>query len=372
MPSFGQAYRLTQRAQDKDVLLAAAASLATRYNAKVGVITTGDWNPAWRAPMVIDTMMNLELLLWAAQNGGKPEWREMAVSHALKTLSDLIRADGGSYQVVDYEPTTGQIRSRGTYQGYSDSSTWSRGQAWAIYGFTMVYRYTRDPRMLDAARKVADYYLGRLPPDLVPKWDLDAPDETKDSSTAAAVASALLELSGFVDATTGARYRDVALRTLDSLASPAYLSDGTNSEGLLLHGTGDYPAKQGVDASLIYGDYYFLEAVLRARALGAPATPAPSEAAPGAEADAGTPPPPQPTGSTPPPETGGCSEGFAAGSILGGPLAGRTDLAPAPAELTSGLRGRSRPRRSTAARRPPGTGDRRPRWCNSPSTSRCR
>src|SRR2546423_1926679 len=180
------------------VALAAAASLATRFDSAIGAVICCDWNKAWHRPMVVDTMMNLELLLWGAENGGKPAWRDMALSHASKTLADMVRADGSTYHVVDYS-TAGAILFRGTLQGYSDSSTWTRGQAWAIYGYTMVYRYTSDATMLAAAREVADYYLSRLAGESVPNWDLDAPTQHKDSSAAAAVASAPIELSGFVD-----------------------------------------------------------------------------------------------------------------------------------------------------------------------------
>jgi len=215
-------------------------------------------------PLVTDTMVNLELLLWASQNGGRAEWRTMAVNHALRTLQDAVRPDGSSFHYVDYSRTTGTIRSRGTFQGYSATSTWARGQAWLIYGYTMVYRYTGDVRMLEAARKVTDWYLARLPADMVPNWDFDAPSQQKDSSAAAIVASALLELSGLeTDAARKTRYRDAALRTLDSLASPAYSAEGTNSPGLLLHGVGHLPAGREINTTLIYGDYYFLEAVLR-------------------------------------------------------------------------------------------------------------
>lgn len=262
--SFGNAYRLTGDTYYRDVLLTAAESLAARYNSQVGFINCCDWNPDWQAPLVTDTMVNLELLLWASQNGGRPEWRTMAVNHALRTLQDAVRPDGSSFHYVDYSRTTGAIRSKGTFQGYSASSTWARGHAWLIYGYTMVYRYTGDVRMLDAARKVTDWYLARLPADMVPNWDFDAPSQQKDSSAAAIVASALLELSSLeTDAARKTRYRDVALRTLDSLASPAYSADGTNSPGLLLHGVGHLPAGREINTALIYGDYYFLEAVLR-------------------------------------------------------------------------------------------------------------
>lgn len=261
--SFGNAYRLTGDPYYRGVLLTSAESLASRYNSTVGIISCCDWNPNWQVPLVTDTMMNIELLLWASQNGGRAEWRTMALNHALKTLKDAVRADGSSFHYVDYS-TTGAIRSKGTYQGYSASSTWARGHVWLMYGFTMVYRYTGDTRMLDAARKVTDWYLAHLPSDMVPNWDFNAPSMSKDSSAAAAAASALLELSTLdPDATRKARYRDAALRTLDSLVSPAYFAEGTNSPGLLLHGVGNYPAGQEINTTLIYGDYYFLEAVLR-------------------------------------------------------------------------------------------------------------
>lgn len=270
MSSFGHAYRLTGDAYYQGVLLTAARSLAARFNPTVGIIKCCDWNPAWQVPMVTDTMMNLELLFWASRNGGDAAWNDMALSHALKTMTDMVRADGSTYHVVDYD-TAGHIRSRGTFQGYSNSSTWARGQAWAIYGFTMAYRYTRDPRMLQTAQKVANYYLDRLPPDSVPFWDFNAPagQQVKDSSAAAIVASALQELSTYVtDPTVAQRYRNAALAMLDSLSSSAYLAAGSSSPGILLHGVGFYktaikPQGEDIDKSLIYGDYYFVEALLR-------------------------------------------------------------------------------------------------------------
>jgi unsaturated chondroitin disaccharide hydrolase len=266
MPSFGLGYQMTRDEAYRQVLLTAAGALASRYNPRVGIISCCDWNPDWRLPLVVDTMMNLELLLWGSQNGGQVGWRDMAVNHALRTLSDLVRPDGSTYHVADYDPNTGALRFQGTFQGYSDASTWTRGQAWAVYGYTMVYRYTRDARMLEAAQRVTDYYLSRLPADGVPPWDFDAPasQQVKDSSAAAIVASALLELSRLVpDARKQEQYWSAAMRMLDALSSPAYLAQGTNSPGILLHGVGHYPAGQEVDVSLIYGDYYFIEALRR-------------------------------------------------------------------------------------------------------------
>ena len=262
--SFGQAYQLTGDSYYRGVLLTAAESLASRYRSRFGIIDCCDWNRDWDTPLVTDTMVNIELLLWAAANGGRAELRTMALNHALATYRDAVRPDGSTFHYVDYNSSTGGIRSKGTFQGYSAGSTWARGHAWTIYGFTMVYRYTRDARMLEAARKVTDWYLDHLPADMVPNWDFDAPSQEKDSSAAAIVASALLELSALEsDATRAARYRTAALRMLDSLVSPAYFAEGTNSPGLLLHGVGHLPAGQEIDTTLIYGDYYLLEAVLR-------------------------------------------------------------------------------------------------------------
>lgn len=261
--SFGQAYRLTNDPYYRDVLLVGAESLATRYHPEVGFISCCDWNPDWKLPLVVDTMISLEMLIWAADHGGRPELRQMAITHALTTLRELVRADGSTYHVVDFEPSTGAVRFRGTYQGYSNSSTWTRGQAWVMYGFTMMYRYTRDDRMLQAARKVTDYYLQHLPADLVPNWDFDAPSQHKDSSAAAIAASTLLELSALeTGASNKTRYRDAALRMMGSLASTAYLAP-SSTDGLLLHGVGHLPANQEIDVSLIYGDYFLIEAVTR-------------------------------------------------------------------------------------------------------------
>ncbi|MDY7229506.1 glycoside hydrolase family 88 protein [Hyalangium rubrum] len=283
MPSYGAAYRLTGQAEFKDVLLSAAESLASRYDSRVGIIDCCDWNPDWRLPLVVDTMVNLELLFWASRNGGRPEWNDMALQHALTTLEDLVRPDGSTFHVVDYEPGTGAIRFRKTFQGHADDSTWTRGQAWAMYGFTLTYRYTRDPRMLDAARRVSDYYLSRLPLDAVPNWDFDAPTQSKDSSAAAIAASALLELHLHeTDPVRKQRYREAAVRMLESLTSSAYLAIGSNSRGILLHGVGNLPAGQEVDVSLIYGDYYFLEALLRYRQQNPPVPP-PQEPVPPTE-----------------------------------------------------------------------------------------
>ena len=220
-------------------------------------------------------MINLELLFWASKHGGKREWYDMAVSHALKTMVNHARADGSTYQIVNYNPTSGAIVLEATKQGYNTESTWSRGQAWAVYGFTMAYRETGDVRFLETARKTADYFISHLPADQVPFWDFELPDTTgqpKDSSAAAIASSGLIELSQReADAQRSAAYLSAARNILISLSSPAYLAQGTTNHAVLLHGTQNKPDGK-YDRGLIYGDYYFIEALLRYSAT-SPATP---------------------------------------------------------------------------------------------------
>jgi unsaturated chondroitin disaccharide hydrolase len=314
-PSFGHGYELTAEDAWHQAVLTGATSLATRYRANPGIISMGDWNPAWKMPIVIDTMMNLELLVWAARNGGDPAWEDMAISHATITLRDLVRADGSTYGAADYDPTTGQLRWLGTLQGSSNTSTWARGQTWAMYGFARMYQYTGRPEFLDASRRTTALFLSRLPADSIPPWDFDSPDQQKDSSSAAIAAAALLELAAVeTDATAAAQDRAFAIKLLDILSGPDYLAEGTNSQGVLLHGVGNYLENLGVNASLIYGDYYFLEALLRAQYPGlttdAGTVKVPNgPLVPPATPDAGTPPPsgsptPTPTEPSPTPTTG--------------------------------------------------------------------
>ena len=244
--SFGNGYRLTFDPAYRDVVIAGARSLATRYSPIVGC--TRSWNNR-HFPVIIDNMMNLEILFWAARHGGDPAWYDMAVSHALKTRQNHVRADGSTYQLVDYDPNTGAVLGKETVQGYSTESTWARGQAWAVYGFTMTYREAGDTRFLDTARQVADYFIDHLPADHVPYRDFEAPNipnEKKDSSAAAIAASGLLELSTLVtDGASRTRYREASFQILESLCSPAYLAEGTTSSGILLHGVGNKPSGSG-------------------------------------------------------------------------------------------------------------------------------
>jgi unsaturated chondroitin disaccharide hydrolase len=267
--SFGNAYRLTNHDPYRQVVLTAAGSLATRYSAVVGCIKTsypGGTSSDFKT--IIDTLMNLELLFWAAQHGGNSGWAQMAQSHALRAAAEHVRSDGSTYHVVNYSPTTGAVKGKATAQGYNTESTWARGQAWAIYGFTMAYRYTHHATLLQAARVTADYWISHVPADEVPYWDFEAPNLTtqpRDSSAAAIAASGLLELSQLdPDATRRQGYQAQAQATLASLSSSAYLAQGTPNKAILLHGTSHKP-NGNADTGLIYGDYYFMEALIRSQ-----------------------------------------------------------------------------------------------------------
>jgi rhamnogalacturonyl hydrolase YesR len=271
---YGNGYRLTGAPAYRDALLAGATTLITRYNPKVGAIQSWDVRPggAWVFPVIVDNMMNLELLMWAAKAANEPRYREIAIAHADTTLRNHFRPDASSYHLVDYDPQTGAVRMKVTVQGFADGSSWARGQAWGLYGYTMMYRETSKPEYLAQARRIADFFMNhpRLPADAVPYWDFDdsaIPNAPRDASAAAITSSALLELAGFVDAASGARYRAFAERQLRSLSSSDYLAaPGENGGFLLKHATGHKPAGKEIDVPLNYADYYFLEALLRLRA----------------------------------------------------------------------------------------------------------
>jgi unsaturated chondroitin disaccharide hydrolase len=264
--SYGIGNQYHPSSEYTQIIVRTAETLGKRFNPVVGCIKSWD-NRRWAYPVIIDNMMNLELLFWAAEHGGSAHLREIAVKHAETTMKNHFRADGGTYHVLGYDTTSGVVVARNTHQGYADESVWARGQAWAIYGFTMSYRFTRDARFLNTACKAADYFISHLPADHVPYWDFQAPDiprEPRDVSAAAIAASAMIELSGFVsDDPPKGKYRDAAFDILRSLCSAPYLAKGTNSHAILNHAVGSKPAKSEVDVSIIYADYYFIEAMLR-------------------------------------------------------------------------------------------------------------
>lgn len=273
--SYGNGYRLTKNPAYLSVLLNGSASLSTRFSSKVGAIRSWDKEPkgfVW--PVIIDNMMNLELLLWTARHGGNANEHAIALTHADTTLRNHFRADHSTFHVVDYDPATGQPARHITHQGIADSSTWARGQSWGLYGYTVMYRETKEPRYLQQAEKIATFLMNhpRLPADKIPFWDFDAPGQPKiprDASAAAIMCSALFELSQLTNNSANASaYRAFAEAQLRSLCSSAYLAQpGENSGFILMHSTGNHPKNSEIDAPLNYADYYFLEALLRARAL---------------------------------------------------------------------------------------------------------
>ena len=265
-PSFGNGFRLTGDPAYKEAVLATAERLAALFNPAVGTILSwprevpnfGGHNT------IMDNMLNLETLFWAAENGGDPAWKDIAITHADTTMRYNFRPDGTSYHVAVFDAETGAYRYSCTHQGYADDSMWARGQAWGIYGYTMVYRFTREPRFLEFAQKIADVYLARLPEDKVPYWDFcdpEIPNASKDASAAAVVASALLELSTYTDG----KYRADAEAMLRSLYENYRAPEGCDS--FLLHSTGHHPAGKEIDYSIVYADYYFIEALLRLKNL---------------------------------------------------------------------------------------------------------
>jgi unsaturated chondroitin disaccharide hydrolase len=268
--TFGAGYRLTQNAAYRTVLLDAAASLATRFNATVGA--TRSWNfGSWMFPVIIDNMMNLELLFRATALGGDARFAQMASTHALTTRTNHFRANASSYHLVDYNPTTGAVVRRQTEQGLADESVWARGQTWGLYGYTMSYRETRDARFLEQAMRIADFHTRTpdIPADGVPFFDFDAPrradvPDHRDASAAAIASSALLELARYAAGDASTAYRAFAMKTLRSLSSSSYRAAlGTNAHFLLLHSVGNYPDNEEIDVAVNYADYYYLEALLR-------------------------------------------------------------------------------------------------------------
>ncbi|WP_282590989.1 glycoside hydrolase family 88 protein [Gaoshiqia sediminis] len=267
--SFGNGYRLTGDSAYHDFLLEAADSLATLFNPKVGTILS--W-PAMREKMgwphstIIDNMINLELLFWAAKNGGSHDLYDMAVKHAKTCMTTLVRPDYSIYHVAVFDTVDGHFIKGVTHQGYSDGSMWARGQGWGIYGYTMCFRETGKDEFLTMAEKLADKLLERLPEDGMPYWDFDdpaIPNSPKDASAAAVAASGMLELSTYMkDENLKAKYKDAAVALLAKLSSNEYLS-GDKNQAFLLHSTGHYPNGSEIDASIIYADYYYLEALMR-------------------------------------------------------------------------------------------------------------
>lgn len=270
--SYGNAYRLTENPIYKKIILDTADTLATLFNPKVGTILS--WpreveGKGWPHNTIIDNMINLEMLFWAAKNGENKSLYDMAVSHADVTMKNHFKPDLSCYHVAIYDTVSGDFIKGVTHQGYADQSMWARGQAWAIYGYTVCYRETKETKYLDFAQKLADVYLKHLPNDKIPYWDFDAPDipeAPRDASAAAVVASALIEMSSFLNNSKGESYKSAAIEMLHSLSSSEYQSRDRNPS-FLLHSTGHYPNGSEIDASIIYADYYYIEALLKLKSL---------------------------------------------------------------------------------------------------------
>jgi len=265
--TYGNGYRLTKNAAYKDILIQSAKTLSTRFRPATGVIRSWDHSQdKWSYPVIIDNMLNLELLFFATRITGDSSFYKIAVSHAKTTQKNHFRADYSSYHVLEYDSVTGKVLKKNTHQGYSHESAWARGQAWALYGYTMCYRETKDPSFLTQAEKIEAFIFHHpnLPADLIPYWDFNAPgipNEPRDASAAAVMASALYELSTY--STDGKAYRAKADKIIDNLAAHYTSRAGENKGFILLHSTGSKPSNSEVDVPLSYADYYFLEALLR-------------------------------------------------------------------------------------------------------------
>lgn len=268
--SYGNGLRLSHDTAYKSILIQTAENLKSRYSPKLKVIRSWDFGEdVWQYPVIIDNMMNLELLFWAAKETKDTSFYNVAVNHAKTTMKHHFRDDYSTYHVVDYDTVTGGVRQKMTHQGYSDSSSWARGQAWALYGYVMCYKETKERAFLDQATHIANFLFKHpnMPSDYVPYWDFDSPkipDEHRDASAAAIIASAMYDLY-VVDGANNQAYKDYADKIMNSL-STNYMAPKDGLYGFILgHSTGSMPHNSEVDVPLSYADYYFMEALLRKR-----------------------------------------------------------------------------------------------------------
>jgi hypothetical protein len=272
--SFGNANKIEPKAEYKQILINSAKSLSTRFNPTVGCIKSWDSKNPSDYLVIIDNMMNLELLFWATHETGDSSYYKIAVTHANTTMKNHFRPDYSSYHVINYDAQTGAVKEKKTAQGFANESAWARGQAWGLYGYTVMYRATKDKKYLEQAQNIAKFILTNpnLPADKIPYWDYNAsniPNALKDASAASVAASALLELCRYADNGKGQEYFSTAETILKTLSSPAYKAPaGTNGGFILEHSVGHLPAHSEVDVPLTYADYYFIEAMKRYQAFG--------------------------------------------------------------------------------------------------------
>ena len=272
--SFGNGFRLAGDANYSSIMLTGAESLISRFDSIIGCIRSWDSHrDVWQYPVIIDNMMNLEFLFWASRVSGDPKYHDICITHADVTMKNHFRPDYSSYHVVSYDTISGEAEKKNTHQGYADETAWARGQAWGLYGYVVMYRETKDTKYLELAKNIAAFMLHHpnLPADKVPYWDFNAPDipnALRDASAGSITASALIELSGYVDEALAKEYLEVAETQIRTLSSPEYFAEkGTNANFILKHGVGHMPNKSEIDVPLTYGDYYYIEALMRFKAL---------------------------------------------------------------------------------------------------------
>lgn len=266
--SFGNAARIAPDPSYKEIIVTSAKSLASRFSEKTGCIRSWDSGPT-QFMVIIDNMVNLELLFAATRLTGDSSFYKIAVTHANTTMKHHFRQDYSSYHLVIYDPQTGKVQKKQTVQGAADESAWARGQAWGLYGYTVMYRETGDKKYLAQAEHIAAYMLRHLPPDHVFYWDFQAPgipNAARDASATAITASALLELAKYVKRKPAKKYLGAAKNMLQALSSLEYFAGTEESGGFILkHGVGNHPRNADIDVPLIYADYYYVEALMRLR-----------------------------------------------------------------------------------------------------------
>lgn len=271
--SFGNANRIHPKPEYQQILINSAKSLSSRFNPQTRAIKSWNSSKPTDYLVIIDNMMNLELLFWATKVTGDSSYYKLATTHANTTMANHFRQDNSSYHVINYNPETGEVQQKKTAQGAADESAWARGQAWGLYGYTLMYRETKDRKYLDQAVRIADFILAHpnLPEDKIPYWDFNAPgipNALRDVSAATIISSALLELGGYADQHARARYFDVASTIIKNLSSAPYVSiKGANGGFILQHSVGHFPNQTEVDVPISYADYYYVEAMMRYKRL---------------------------------------------------------------------------------------------------------
>lgn len=267
--SFGNAYRLFKDETYKQIIFRSAASLSTRYRPTMKAIQSWNKNKYFNCPVIIDNMMNLEMLSWVSQHGGDSKYQQIAETHSNTSMKEFYRQDYSSFHVVDFDQTTGKVLRKTTHQGAANTSAWSRGQAWGLYGFITMFRNTKNEAYLSLAKNIAAFYLNHpnLPADFVPYWDFDAgqqPFAYRDASAAAITSSALMELAQFTKGEQKEKYINAAVKMLESLSNDTYRAKyGENGGFLIKHCVGALTLNSEIDVPLVYADYYFLEALKR-------------------------------------------------------------------------------------------------------------